>query len=54
MLNNAVKIMVVAVITFTAFILGFYIGVNNEPESVEGVYNIEYNHDTGTVVIKTK
>ena len=54
MLNNAVKIMAVAVITVTAFILGFYIGVDNEPESVEGVYNIEYNHDTGTVVIKTK
>ena len=51
---RAVKIMILAVVMITLFVSGFIIGSSTQVEPVKGVYNIEYNHDTGTVVIKTK
>lgn len=42
------------VILFFFFILGYGFGVNQLPEPVKGVYNIEYHNQTGKVVITTK
>ena len=44
----------VAAITVTAFIVGLYVGLNDSPKPVKGVYNIEYQKDSGKVIVTTR
>ena len=53
-MNGIFKAAAIAVITVTAFVVGLYIGLNDHPKPVEGLYNIEYSQDTGRVVIVTR
>lgn len=53
-MNGIIKAAAIAVITVTAFVVGLYIGLNDQPKPVKGLYNIEYSQDTGRVVIVTR
>ena len=48
-----VKILLVIVLVFAAYILGYDRGLDNIPKATSGPYNIEI-YDTGKVVITTK
>lgn len=41
-------------VLFAVFIIGYGIGVNQIPRSVAGAYNVEYQNQTGKIVITTK
>ena len=48
-----IKILLVVILIFTAYILGYAKGLDNLPRTTSGPYNIEI-YDNGKVVITTK
>ncbi len=54
MLETILRVAAIAVITVTAFIVGLYVGLNDSPKPVKGVYNIEYQKDSGRVIVTTR
>lgn len=53
-LTKAAVILAALAVIFTAFIIGYSVGMNQIPHSVDGAYSIEYQDQTGKVVITTK
>ena len=53
-MKRAIKILTMAVIIAGAFVVGLYMGLNDKPNTVKGVYSINYNKDIGKVMILTK
>ncbi len=54
MLETILRVAAITVITVTAFIVGLYVGLNDSPKPVKGVYNIEYQKDSGKVIVTTR
>ena len=53
MLLHIIKVTVVLICMFSSFLVGYSVGVDNQIESVKGVYNIDM-YDDGKVIITTK
>ena len=54
MIETILRVAAITVITVTAFIVGLYVGLNDSPKPVKGVYNIEYQKDSGKVIVTTR
>lgn len=54
MIETILRVAAITVITVTAFIVGLYVGLNDSPKPVKGVYNIEYHKDSGKVIVTTR
>ena len=54
MIETVLRVAAITVITVTAFIVGLYVGLNDSPKPVKGVYNIEYQKDSGKVIVTTR
>lgn len=54
MVRAALRITSIVVVMVTAFIIGLYVGLNDSPKPVKGVYNIDYNKDSRMVIVTTK
>jgi len=54
MIETILRVAAITVITVTAFIVGLYVGLNDSPKPVKGVYNIEYHKDSGNVIVTTR
>lgn len=53
-LTKAAVVLGMLAVLLGTFIIGYGVGVNQIPRSVDGAYNIEYQNQTGKIVITTK